>query len=120
MNKPGITPPTYVFGIVWTIMYILISFSVARTLTTNTEDNKRCYIILFILNYTLIQLYSYLQFGLKNLELAFINIMLVLVTSVLLYYFTKVINKKAAYILIPLILWVIYASFLQIGFLRLN
>jgi len=120
LNKPSFTPPQYVFPIVWTILFLLISVSAAMTISTETTIEKRFYIILLILNYFFIQMYSYIQFEQKDLILAFVDILLVLITSYMLYLTGSKINKRASYLLIPLIIWVIFASFLQLGIIKYN
>jgi translocator protein len=120
LNKPNITPPNPVFPIVWTVIYVLIALSATFALTQEKDYNKRNYIIILVINYILIQLYSYLQFGLKNLELAFIDTILVFLTSLILYDVTRKIDRRAAYLLTPLLLWTFFATFLQLGFVKLN
>ncbi|MDF2700207.1 MAG: ytaB [Haloplasmataceae bacterium] len=120
LNKPVITPPNQVFSIVWTIIFVLIALSATFTLTTEKEINKRPYLTILTINYLLIQLYSYLQFTVKNLELAFFDTILVFFTSLLLYTITRRINQKASYLLIPLLVWTFFATFLQLGFVKLN
>lgn len=119
LNKPLFTPPQIVFPIVWTILFILISVSSTLTILKRTAE-KRFYMILLILNYLFIQMYAYIQFELKDTSLAFVDVILVLITTFMLYISGSKINKIASYLLIPVIIWVVLASFLQVGILKYN
>lgn len=119
--KPSYTPPRVIFSGVWIILYILLSLAATLTLLEPGEnEDKNQFVVILILNYLFLQLYNYLMFGVKNIMFASIDILLVLFTTVLLYYSVNKINKRYSYLLIPLLIWVIFASFLQIGFLKLN
>ncbi len=120
LNKPIFTPPQIVFSIVWTILYALMAISAALILLTKAKDSKRFYMVVLALNYFFIQMYAYIQFQLKDISLAFVDVLLVLITSFVLYLTGSTINKKAANLLIPLIVWIIFAAFLQVGLLKYN
>lgn len=119
LSKPIFTPPQIVFPIVWTILFVLISVSAVLTILSKTTE-KRFYMILLILNYLFIQMYSYIQFELKDTPLAFVDVILVLITSFMLFISGCKINKKASYLLIPVLIWVIFVSFIQVGILKYN
>ncbi len=118
--KPGFTPPQIIYPIVWTLIFLCISVSVSLTLYTKTSESKRFYTSLLILNYFFIQMYPYIQFQLKDIYLALVDVFLVLITSFMLYLTGSTLNKKASYLLIPLILWAVFASFLQVGIVKYN
>lgn len=120
LNKPVFTPPQIVFPIVWTILFALLSLSAACTLLTKTVESKRFYIMLLILQYFFIQMYTYIQFSLKDIYLGFVDILLVLITTFMLYLTGMKLNKKASSLILIVLLWVIYAAFIQVGILKYN
>ena len=111
--KPGITPPNYIFPIVWTILFILISLSFYFVLISKKGKWKNSAIILFIVNLILNGLWSYLFFGLHNPVFAFYELILLWITIVFMIYISFEIKKLASYLLIPYLLWVSFAGVLN-------
>lgn len=112
--RPEWAPPSWVFGPVWSILYtiIFISFGYVFYKIYRKELNKEI-AYPFILNLTFNLAFSPIQFQLQNNLLAFIDILLVLAT---LIWFIKVIWKKAKWVAIvniPYLLWVSFATILQ-------
>ncbi len=119
LNKPAFSPPIILFQIVWSIIFILISISSSLTIKTKYTE-KRFYLILLLLNFVFIEMNIYILFKLKDILLAFIDTLLILITSYMLYLTGKKINSKASYLLIPFILWVIFLAFFQVGIYKIN
>jgi len=119
--KPGFNPPNWVFGPVWTLLYILMGFSLFLVWK---QGLKKKYVkeglIIFGIQIFLNVLWSIFFFGLQNPLLAFIEI-IILWTAVLfmITYFYRV-NKTAAYAQIPYILWVGFAALLNLSIVLLN
>lgn len=109
--KPSITPPNYIFPIAWTILYILIAFSLYFTLLG--AKNKRPVIIIFGANLFFNLFWSYLFFVLKNPTLAFTDIVLMWCSIVFMIKVSYKVDKKAAYMLVPYLIWVTYAMLLN-------
>ncbi len=115
LNKPFFNPPSWLFGPVWTVLYLLMGISL-YLVWGNKKVNLKWFWTQLILN----SLWSIIFFGLKNPAIAFIEI-------VFLWYaifrtiksFEKV-NKIAAYLLYPYILWVSFASVLNLAIVILN
>lgn len=103
--RSELTPPNYVFPIIWTFLYILLGISFKKILDS---DNKLL-ISLFIMNLLLNITWTYLYFYKKDVKNAFINIILLLVISLIILY--KKIELK--YYLTPYILWLGFASYLN-------
>lgn len=119
--RPSWAPPSYLFGPVWTFLYILIAISFGRVFIMLSQKQIPFVTALpFILNLIFNFMFTYFQFGLKNNLLAAIDILLVLTTiiwaMVAIYPFAKWIT----YIQIPYLLWVSFATVLQLTITYLN
>lgn len=119
--KPSWAPPSWIFGPVWTFLYILIAISFGRVFQMAWKKEIPFIVILpFILNLILNFAFTPLQFGLRNNLLAAIDIILVLGTliwsMVVIYPYAKWIT----YMQIPYLLWVSFATFLQLTITYLN
>lgn len=114
LKKSPLTPPGYVFSIVWIILYIMISISVWIILTLQKKENQLTLpIILFIIQLILNFLWSPLFFKYhliyESLFLLFVIWMLVLIIIYLFYS----IDKNASILLIPYIIWLSFALYLN-------
>ena len=116
LNLPFFAPPTIIFPIVWTIIFILISISIYQTIT-NSNNNYKLYLLI---NYLSNQLYTFCFFTIKNNFLAFADCVIVLISSIYLYNETKSINKTSAKYLIPYIVWSIFATILSLTIFLIN
>ena len=119
INTPFFTIPKPLFGIVWTILYILIAISIYKVSTSNYYDLKEYKKNLFY-NYIFNQLFTIIFFCIKNNFLAFVDVLLTLITSLFLYYETKEIDKKASKFLLPYVFFLIYAFILSITIYFIN
>lgn len=119
LNKPSFSPPNWVFGPVWTILYILIGVSLYIIWV---EHNKKTFWMmkLFLFHLFLNAIWSPIFFGAKNLGLAFFVILVMDITLVLIIKNFYKINKIAALILIPYLLWISFASLLNFSIWKLN
>ena len=119
--KPSFAPPSYVFGIVWTILYILIgiaSFLVVKGGIENsgvTEAFKA-----YIFNLVMLFLWPLVFFNLNNLWLSLLIIIIALFTAVSVFFKFYSINKAAGYLYLPLVLWILFATVLNISIWWMN
>ena len=119
--KPTWAPPAYVFGPVWSVLYILIAISFGKVFALYLQKKIPFKIILpFILNLIFNFSFTYLQFGLQNNLLAGIDILLVLGTLVWAMIAIFPHRKWITYIQIPYLLWVAFATVLQLSITYLN
>ncbi len=112
-TRPPLTPPNYVFPIVWNILFLLIAVSLFISWTSSKKNQKKKIAIVFGLNLFFNTIWSILYFGLQNPTLAFIDIIALLITIILMIITTWKIKKTASYLLIPYLLWVSFASVLN-------
>lgn len=119
--KPAWAPPTWVFGPVWSVLYalIVVSFGYVFYKTIKGEFSWRI-ALPFVLNLIFNFIYTSIQFGLQNYFLASIDILLVLGTIVWFMIAVPPRARWVVYINIPYLLWVTFASVLQITITYLN
>jgi len=112
--KPSITPPNYVFPIVWNILFFLIALSLYISFTSaKTNLIKTKLKILFALNLLLNLLWSLFFFTLKKPGIAFFDLIILGITILSMILLTRKINKKASWLLVPYLLWVSFAGILN-------
>lgn len=119
--KPSWSPPSWLFGPVWTFLYILIAVSFGKVFLMGFKKEISFIVVLpFILNLIFNFAFTPLQFGLKNNLLAAIDILLVLGTLIWLMVAIYPHARWITYIQIPYLFWVSYASVLQLTITYLN
>lgn len=112
--RPNITPPNFVFPIVWTVLYIIIGFSLAQTLMLNDSMDKNILLHLYGYNLLLNMLWSFAYFGTKNVYLAFFILLgIILSTIFILYYTYLLLPITIFYILCVYLAWISFACFLN-------
>jgi tryptophan-rich sensory protein len=119
--KPSWSPPSWLFGPVWTVLYMLIAFSFGKVFYLAYRKKIKVQIVLpFILNLIFNFSFTYFQFGLKNNYLAAADILLTLIT--LIWAMIAIYPKKKwiFYMQIPYLLWVSFATILQLTITYLN
>lgn len=119
--KPSWAPPSYLFGPVWTFLYIVMAISFGKVFLMLYNKQIGWMVALpFILNLFFNFIFTPIQFGLKNNLLASIDILLVLATliwaMVAIYPHLRIIT----YAQIPYLLWVSFATSLQLTITYLN
>jgi len=120
LNKPIFAPPSILFPIVWTILYILIAISIYLIFKDNNYKDTPEYNKTLLINYFSNQIFSFLFFTIKSPFLALIDTFIVFITSLFLYYESKELNKISAKFLIPYIFWNLFATILIISIFFMN
>ncbi|MFN3188678.1 MAG: TspO/MBR family protein [Candidatus Paceibacteria bacterium] len=119
--KPTWAPPAWLFGPVWSVLYVIIFATFTYVAYRYLKGTLPFIVFLpFVLNIIFNVAFSPIQFGLQNNLLAFIDIILVLVT---LFWALLVIHPYApwvTYLNIPYLLWVSFATILQANITYLN
>ena len=118
LNKPPLSPPGFIFGIVWTILYILMGTSYGILGTKNLIDEKinKTYYLQLIVN--LIWPILFFVFKWRLFSAIWIILLVVLIIKMIIEFYRK--NKLSAYLQIPYLLWTIFATYLNIGVYLLN
>ena len=127
LQKPSFNPPNWIFGPAWTTLYLLMGVAAfliwsSYAKATDGQSRKRIKIALGIFGCQLIlnALWSIIFFGLHSPLWAFVEIIflwLAIFATIIAFY---KISRPAAYLLLPYILWVSFASILNFSILILN
>ena len=118
-NKPSFSPPSYLFPIVWTVLYILMGISSYIIYSSNSPDKRKAlttYAIQLFFNF----FWSILFFGLSQYLLAFVWLILLIILIVVMIYQFYQIQHVAAYLQIPYLLWCLFAAYLNFTIYMLN
>jgi tryptophan-rich sensory protein len=119
--KPTWSPPSWIFGPVWTFLYVLIVVSFGKVFIMTFQKQIPFVVALpFVLNIIFNLSFTPLQFGLKNNLLAGIDILLVLITLIWAIIAIYPYARWISYIQIPYLLWVSFATILQLTITYLN
>lgn len=121
LNKPSFSPPNWIFGPAWTILYFLMGVAAYLVWIKGLEKKAvKTALSFFIAQLVFNFLWSILFFGLHSPVLGLIDILilwvLILITIIKFYK----ISKTASYLLIPYLLWVSFATILNLSIVLLN
>lgn len=121
LNKPWFTPPNWLFAPVWTILYIMIGIA-AGIVWSKGLYHKWVKIALYHFGFQLLlnAAWSIFFFGMRNPLIALLDITALFVLLLFTIKWFKVVNKTAAFLLIPYLIWVAYATVLNFSIWRLN
>lgn len=118
LNKPRLSPPGWLFPVVWTILYILMGIASYLVITDRkaTTADLNVYILQLVFNF----FWSIIFFGLELYLFAFIWLVilwiLVLITTVRFYR----VSETAGLLMVPYLLWVTFAGYLNLSVYLLN
>lgn len=121
IEKPDFTPPSAVFGPVWTGLYILMAIAVYKVWVLGWDNIKvKIGLILFLIQLLVNATWSFSFFGLQNPYLGLVNIviLLVLITVTTIFFFK--LRKISGFLMIPYFLWVAFATALNYSIYELN
>lgn len=121
INKPSFSPPNWVFGPVWTLLFFMMGVSIYLILEKDLKDRMvKTAVLLFVGQFALNVLWSFLFFGLQKPLDAFIDIVVLWFAILLTIIQFNKIDKRAAFLLVPYLLWVSFASVLNLSIWILN
>ncbi|MBC7235895.1 MAG: tryptophan-rich sensory protein [Chloroflexi bacterium] len=120
LAKPSWNPPNWLFGPVWSVLYLLMAISAWLVWRQEGFSNAILPLGIFILQLVLNAAWSWLFFGLHRLSLAFAEIIalwLVILVNIVLFWR---VNTVSGVLLLPYLIWVTFAAFLNYTLWRLN
>ncbi len=119
LAKPSFNPPNWIFGPVWTLLYLMMGISLG-IIWHSTNNSRKKAMQLFAVQFVLNLGWSFLFFNLHMFGTAYIEIIVMLIAIIFTIFAFYKINKTAAYLLIPYLCWVTFASFLNLSIWVLN
>jgi len=120
LNRPSFNPPNWIFGPVWTILYILMGISLFLIWKQNVSKERNRAILVFLIQLLLNFGWSFIFFYFNKIGLALVEIILLWINIVIMLVLFYRIKPMAAYINIPYLLWVTFATLLNVSFYFLN
>ena len=117
LRKPSWTPPNWLFGPVWSTLYIMIA--VAGWLVWRVEGIGIT-LVVWGLNLVFNALWSYFFFGIRRMDIAFVDALLMWVTVALFIVLAAQVSTVAALLFVPYLIWVTIAATLNRTVWRLN
>ena len=118
LQKPPFAPPGFIFPIVWTILYILMGISYGILKTNNKVDDEINLIYYLQLGVNALWSIFFFIFKWRLFSFLWIILLAILVFIMIIKFYNK--NKAAGLLQIPYLIWVLFASYLNLGFYILN
>lgn len=120
LTKPPLTPPSFLFPIVWTVLFILMGVGAARIFMTDPTAARNRALIVYVVQLAVNFLWSIIFFNLQAYGFAFFWLILLWVLILTMIYLFCKIDKPAALIQIPYAIWVTFAGYLNLMIWLLN
>lgn len=121
LEKPPGTPPNWIFGPVWSVLYAMMGFALARVWHfVPAGPSKRQALIAFAIQFALNLAWTPVFFGAHLLLVALLIIAVLWITILMTILAFRKLDRTAAWFLIPYLIWVSYASYLNAGIFWLN
>jgi tryptophan-rich sensory protein len=120
LQKPALQPPNWAFGPAWTVLYALIALATSRVLGAPKSRARRVALVLFGVNLALNFAWSFLFFSFGSVLFAAIEITFVFATACAMVVAYARLSPLAASLLVPYVLWLGFATYLNFGILALN
>ena len=121
LNNSVLTPDGWVFGVAWTILYALLGFALFLVMNNNkTKFRKTKAYVLFAIQMVLNLTWTYLFFGLHMVGASLLCLVVLIGIAIWMAFAFKPINKTAAYLVWPYVIWMCFALYLNGTILFLN
>ncbi len=120
LNQPPLSPPGWLFPVVWTFLYLLMGFSLFLVTGMPSSTDKTQGILLFAIQLFFNFMWSILFFNLELYFFSFIWLVGLWALIILMITEFKKVSPLAAYINIPYLLWVTFAGYLNLAIALLN
>ena len=119
--KPSFNPPNWIFGPVWTFLFLLIGLSLAKVLLSPKDNlNRSKALMAYVIQLTLNVGWSFVFFYLHKPGLAVGEIIILIIAIATNIYYASKVKRSAAILLVPYLLWVSFATILNIAIWQLN
>ncbi|MEK6927019.1 MAG: TspO/MBR family protein [Nanoarchaeota archaeon] len=111
--KPEITPPGWMFGVVWNILFLLMGISLWLVWKSSYGSYKKWIVIVYGINFLTNFLWNVFFFGQNNALLGFVDIIIVGLSVIGMMVVAWRVSRKASWILLPYLIWIIIAGWLN-------
>lgn len=119
LNQPALAPPGWLFPVVWTVLYTLMGISAAIIYTSNDTLSKQAlkiYALQLIVNF----FWSLIFFNMRAFLFSFVWLVLLDILVVIMISKFHEISPLAAYLQLPYLLWILFATYLNLAIFLLN
>jgi benzodiazapine receptor len=120
LEKPPLYPPPALFGIAWSVLYVLMGLALAMIVTARGARTRRAALIAFAIQFALNLVWSPLFFAAHQITLALIVLAVLDFAVVLTIILFHAVRPVAALILLPYLAWILFATVLNWQFLTYN
>ena len=120
LTKPPLTPPSFLFPIVWTVLFILMGVGAARIFMTEPTAARNRDLIVYVVQLAVNFFWSIIFFNLQAYAFAFFWLILLWVLILTMIYLFCKVDKPAALIQIPYAIWVTFAGYLNLMIWLMN
>lgn len=121
LNKPSFNPPNWIFGPVWTLLYIMMGLSAGLVWKKGLENPLvKKGLLIYLVQLGLNLSWSVVFFGNQEIFGALLVILALLFMIIMNILFFLKVNRIAGYLLVPYLFWVLFASFLNYEIWQLN
>ncbi len=120
LNKPFLTPPGWVFAVVWPILYLILGIALYLIIVDKTRYSKAKPYGLFAVHMALNALWSYMFFGLNLTGVALIVLALLIAFTIWMMAAFRPISRAAYYLVWPYLIWLLFALYLNGSIVFLN
>ncbi len=120
-EQPPLSPPGWVFPVVWGILYALMGVSAYLVYNSDgKQKNKSVALTVYYIQLALNFLWSIIFFRFDFYTVALVDLILLLIAVIIMTFMFYRINKAAGYMNIPYVIWLIFATYLNVGVAVLN
>lgn len=120
LTKPTLSPPNWLFGPVWTVLYALMATAAWRVYQKRTAPTAKASLLLYAAHLVVNALWSIVFFGLQTPLVALGVVLVLLVSIIALTILFYRIDKTAGLLFVPYLAWVSFASYLNLSIVLLN
>jgi translocator protein len=120
LRKPSFNPPAWIFGPVWTLLYLLMAIAAWRVIQAHASPLRAAALAAFFLQLALNLLWSWIFFRRHALGAALIEVVLLWIAIAVTAVLFARIDTPAAWLLTPYLAWTAFAALLNAAILRLN
>lgn len=120
LRKPAAFPPPATFGLVWSVLYVMMGLALAVVLSATGARGRRLAVTVFAIQLAINLAWSPLFFGMHQMTWALIDIIVLDFAVIATIVLFARIRPGAAWLLVPYLAWILFATYLNYAFLRTN